>query len=164
MKTDRNYYKFVAGGFAAEQFEKHRESHRAAMDEWEKFIEKYGADQWFSNTQLLGLVFEDSQAPKGWRTSKKYPSTVYYPARKKECMEAYIEHKALPLLPDTSGFTKLLGIDCVLTENRMHFAGFEQIGEEILINLHVDSEVPDGLEKLKMSEYFAMKEALEVAA
>lgn len=158
--TERAYFKLVPGGHTEKVWSKFNAEYKEVWESWKAFANKYKVDDLYANNRLMGLIFDEKKPPKGWVSPRKIPHNVYKPARTKDCMEAYNELKALSSKPDGIHFAGLLGIDCVFKGHAMYMPVMETVGDEFILTLHVDNEVPEGVIPMKTSEYWAMKEAL----
>ena len=78
-------------------------------------------------------------------------------------MDAYREFKALGRLPDGMQLARMIGIDIVFCGSYVSFPSFEKVGDETLLSLHKESEVPEDVEPMKMSEYWQLKENTDAA-
>ena len=159
MSEERTYYKMTPGGAAEKAFNEWCSQLEEAKNSWFAFAQEFGVEQVFADNRLRGLMFDSGDAPEGWASTAKLPTGAYKPQRRKVCMEAYDAFKALPSKPSNIVFAKLLKVDAVFKSSCMHLPGIVAVGDEYLLSLHVESEVPEGVEPLKMSEFWAMKEA-----
>lgn len=73
-------------------------------------------------------------------------------------MEAYREFAALKDKPTGHTMAKLLDVAPIFEGLTIYLPGVELAGDESILSLHKDSEVPEGVELLKMSEFWALKE------
>ena len=125
------------------------------------FARSFGTERWMKNGgQLLGLIF-DGPAPAGWRQSRDY----WVPdQRTKEGRSIKRQIDKLPHGFDAWTFSADLGEDFLIYDgNSIHFSGIGKFGEQIILTVPVkpgtSRATPEGCTELKMSEYWALREA-----
>ena len=140
---------------------KFRKKRTEIIKTWDDFTEKYRAEKSYRGTWLTGIFLED--VPEGWSQIKGAPTGVCKPLRRKVCMEAYKEFKALK--PDLTGheLERMLKTGAPCDGRKMYLPTFEKIGRDLILNLHKEHKVPDGVIKLKTSEYWELRELAEAS-
>lgn len=189
-----NYAVFIApsgGKIEGIALQLNKDRHKANVVR-SKFVKACGALGTFgSDYGLRGLIFKDgSTLPVGWRADAKNGShlgSVAIPALKTPEGKKYaVELKALPALPGSDSFTRLIGTDWVSGRSSASRTGlvlmkcwFEKIDETLFVMVpwkHAsetddDNGVelteknrtcfkPEGCEQVGLSRYYAAKETL----
>ena len=125
---------------------------------WEAFAVEHGAEEWLCNDWLLGVKLDDPDVDV-WHNTQKLPGGVYKPRRVKGSM-LLKEFNALPRKAGCSDIARRLGIDTPCDGRAMFYPSWEYIGGEVYLTLHEDvKHVPADATALKMSEWYALKEA-----
>jgi len=160
VSDDRIYYRIFEGGATDTAIKEFSNQWQDARKSWSDFAEKYGAESLYAGDTLQGLMFEPGKEPDGWVSLKKMPKNCFKPKRKKGC-PIYKEFASLKATPTGMKLADMLGISPVFEAMAMYMPTFEVIDDLdiTVLSLHKDSEIPDGVEALKMSEYWALKES-----
>jgi hypothetical protein len=137
----------------------------------------------FGNERAIGaLILKDgAPMPDGWRKAnelhRKYSTEGVFIVPDKRRKDTYAllcnELKQIPSLPDAHKFSARLGFGMMIRGRYMLLCSYEKIGEQIVISVpryappegglsdeeHTKQFVPPDCTQLKLSEYYAMKEA-----
>lgn len=157
---ERFYCTLDKGGFAETVINEFKNDLDAVYQSWCDFATKYGTEDFYCGRRLEGLQFERDKVPLGW-TSSKLPARIYKPARRKACMEAYNELKALPSRPGMFDISKSLKVGTVMSGMSVAGPAYEHVGDQIILSLPEGSKIPEGATKMKTSEYWVLKETAE---
>lgn len=136
------------------------ETHQA----WQEFCKKYGAEKFYADNCLRGLLFAPGKQPSGWiNTPNCHFSGVFRPhLRDKACSEAAKEFKALPAKPSEFKWLDLLGIPIVVGSGRaMKMPGFRFLDGVYYLTASEGCAVPDDVVEVpaeKAEELLASQE------
>lgn len=132
-------------------------------------VTKYGANGSYSSKHsLLGLVFENGNAPDNWRRVQGAHNVWTPRGSSKEAKATRQEFHNLPL-HDFSNFQELLGCNGLYFMKGMsiHYMFFEFVGEALILrvpDIKVSRwKVPAGCTKLPESEVIRRKEQLQAS-
>ncbi len=162
MNIKRKYYRMIEGGFADTQVKAFIKLNTAVQTRWFTFAKLCGAEKIWADHQITGIKLTN-EIPAGWKSTPDLPRGYYRPQKQKDCMAAYNEFNALPLKPSGLELASDLNIKPVFLTMSLCYPGFEIIGDQILLSLAEQSEIPDGviIPAIKMSDFWAMKEVKE---
>lgn len=158
MSEDRKYFKVGAEGFAEKAIVAFKLMHTNTNTKWFEFAKKFGATELFTSHYVMGVMLNEDEVPEGWNSPKKLPDGCYKPQRRNICMDDWNQFNMLGCKPTGLKLAELLGIQPVFKSGSLAFPVFEEVNGETILSLHTDSETPEGLIELKMSEYWALKE------
>lgn len=137
----------------------HEQRYRGFQDAVHAFKKKHGAESVFTYgpRSLAGLGFK-GDPPKGWRLQEDRCAVP--DGRCKEGRAFRQEMKALPSGFDAWSFSEDLGSDYISWEDgRVFFSTFQKFGERYILYTPSGCKVkPAGCRKLKMSEYWKIRE------
>lgn len=168
-EQDRIYYR-VNGGEALAIIETFCADQQAVADSWRAFAAKHGAKLYRHDLSLRGLIF-DGDPPEGWFPAVVFPSNVCVPNRRTKLGREIAENlSSLPRkLSGRDLAARLGGGEALLrAAGKLMWPGFEKIGNAYVLSMPIDEDgshcaPPPDCTQLKMSEYWALKEAVEEA-
>lgn len=170
MDNDRVYF-LVNGGPALDAVRKWQADNKAALDAWKAWQHSIGASALYAGRQPTGAVFLNGEKPAGWRvnSNKKLPREVLVPNQMTP--EGKALAKSMKELPPRLGafeFSRMLGegFDVLRSGGRWLASLFEEIGDKVIVAIPAKdggtvNEPPGDCVRLKMSEYWAIREAHE---
>jgi hypothetical protein len=123
-----------------------------------------------NSENILGLIF-DHDPGRIWKPVKQYGEkgkNCYYPDKRIKEGRALAKRLNAIRLPGTHTFANLIGGGFFIVTDSRHWASisFHSIGENYIISVPIaekkeDAFIPPDTTLLKLSEYYAMKEAAE---
>lgn len=176
--ADRTYFLIEPGSPVLDVIADAEEKQRAYYAAVEAFCAEFGTKKWCATTNwqvfVRGLVF-DGPPPRGWRENK----TKGYSRpdlRTPEGRAIAPRMKALPQGVSAARFANMLDerLEATSADPKRSYTawegmavcwtGYETIGEQKVLCTPASSKVsPPGCRKLKMSEYWQLKEAADAA-
>lgn len=160
MNTD-NYKPFIATGELLEKIHQFHRERVGSIETRNALFAKYGAKNgWGTDSGLTALLFDKS--PEGWRYERS--SGAYKPPLGNAGKEIRKELAGSRILGG-SDFSHLIGVGGCLSSSGngglcMRYAHYEQIGDTMILMIpSVETWSHPDARELKMSEYFALKEA-----
>lgn len=176
---DHKYKYYIAGGKtldAVRAWQKELHLSDAAIDQLKS---EFGAKGMVRRGErIAGLIFE-GEAPAGWRSEWGAGSKFHFPYRKTKADKAIWAKFSAINIPTARAFSTLLGLGAhgVMTQSAsglgftMHYPVFETLADErVIVSIPASDSgdpekefIPPDCEPLKVSEYFALKEADEAA-
>lgn len=144
---------------------------REAQAARDAFMQKHKAGGAYGNDRaIVGLLFKrDAQLPVGWRADRTSidDHIVALPAKKTPEGKAIDkELTALPRLHDCDWLSRQLKVGGVIRNRYWFKAWTEDIGDTRILGIPLTIEAnqpevtPEGCTRIKVSEYYALKEAL----
>ena len=168
---ERKYYLALPGGKSMEAINQWQKMNNEAWDALSALTEKYGAGKEVlqSGKNILAMCFKHDPG-RGW-CPEPYRKGCYKPHRgTKEGKEIARQMNAIKI-PDSFTFAKLIGGGAfIVNGNRWGNISFEKVDDNFIVSVPVGSSdhhdndgsfVPPDATRLKLSEYYALKEKLE---
>jgi hypothetical protein len=166
---ERKYFVATPGGKSMEAIIAWQKISAEAWAKAEKIIEELGAGPNLLKTSfgIAGLCFEKDPG-KAWKPVRGYGEGIYYPDKRiKEGKDIAKRLKEIEF-PGSRTFASLIGGGFfIISGNRWGSISFEEIGDAYIISIPIGKQeqssdasfVPPDTLPLKLSEYYALKEA-----
>lgn len=144
----------------------------AAYEAQRNYANSLGAKAWYGRGGIAALLFENepTELPVGFRRDPKHDMQRMFalvPDKKAKAGKVRAaELKALPRSPDLMDFSKTIGFGFIIRGMAMMMASFETVGDSRILTIPKPEDpgkqfIPPDCTPLKLSEYYAMKEAEE---
>ncbi len=168
--SEREYY--LAGGEDLAKANAFIEERNKASDEINEIAKKYGGEAVINGRIILGLTLPEK--PEGWTQKGIIEGKPYYmPKRTSKALKAIHEDLRSVRIQGAMEFHslfcrdggKMIARDDGGFGTRILFTVWEWVGDTLLLSVPVGADfTPNGSRKLKMSEYWALKETVPEAA
>ena len=186
MERRYTYYIVEGEGPAMAAIDQYTKEAIAYIDHVKMIGDKYGAEQIYQGRYgIIGLLFEDKDnVPAGLMHKKDHPENVYAANKATKAGKALAEEFAAVARPNINTISRVAKTNPVMvTDHRsrtgiaLSYPCYERIGDAYVWKVPVqpsgdrdaEKRAPamedlTGLREIKVSEYWAMKEAAEVKA
>lgn len=186
MERKYTYYIVEGDGPAKAAIDQYTQEYLAYMDHVKEIGDKYGAEQIYQGPHgIIGLLFEDKDnVPAGLMHKKDHPENVYSANKATKAGKALAKEFAAVTRPSIHTISRIAKTNPVVVRDHRSRTGlamswpcYEVIGGTYVWKVPVQPsgygdaerrapamEDLTGLREIKVSEYWAMKEAVEVKA
>jgi len=168
---ERKYYLAQPGGKSMETITTWRKMYKEATAAAYALGQELGASFVYRRgASISGFLF-DRDPGRAWRPLKDQGKGLYMPNRATSIGKNIMKKVNAIKIPISSDFANLLGGGgFILSGNEIGYASFEIIGDAYIVGIPVEDNpygdnsdpfIPPDTTPLKLSEYYAMKEAVE---
>jgi len=163
---ERKYYLVTPGGKTDQVIQEWRRLNHEACEAGLALGQDLGATEVFRQGPRIGAFVFDKDPGRSWRKIRG-EENQYMPHKGTKEGRAVAERIDAIKIPDSHSFAKMIGCGVIISGAQWGVPGFETLGDCCVISIPVGNSdisapfVPPDTTLLKMSEYYALKEAAE---